>query len=278
MTPAEGTDAAPGTDLGARAAAEAAAAAAAAGVEIGEVALPDELDELRATMGSIWGTTETVPPRNLLRGMALGGACLLLARSEGRPVGFALGWLGWTGGVHLHSHQVGDDTTLRRGGVGYALKLAQRAVALAHGIDEMRWTFDPLLATNARFNLVRLGAEVVGFVPHCYGERRDAFNTGDTTDRLKLSWRLDRPVGGEVVVAGPDEEQFVVPRDYLSLRASDPAAADEVRAASGRALAAAFAGPGPRGIRGWSDEGYVIGASVASPERLAGAPIAEEPA
>ena len=85
-------------------------------------------------------------------------------------------------------------------------------------------------------------------------------------------------MGGEVVVAGPDEEVLVVPRDYLSLRASDPAAADEVRAASGRALAAAFAGPGRRGIRGWSDEGYVIGASVASPERLAGAPIAEEPA
>lgn len=262
----------------AQAAADAAAAATAAGVEIVEVALPDELDDLRATMGSIWGTTDIVPPRNLLRGMALGGACLLLARQAGRPVGFALGWVGWAGGVHLHSHQVGVDSSLRGGGVGYALKLAQRAVALANGIDEMRWTFDPLLATNARFNLVRLGAAVIGFVPHCYGDRRDAFNTGDVTDRLKLSWRLDRPVGAEVLVAAADEQVLVVPRDYPALRERDPAAAAELRAASGQLLAAAFAGPASGGVRGWSDQGYVIGASVASGQRPVGAPIAEEPA
>lgn len=264
--------------MAAQAATDAAAAAAAAGVDVRQVALPDELDELRATMGSIWGTTDTVPPRNLLRGMALGGACLLLARHSGRPVGFAIGWLGWTDGVHLHSHQVGVDTSLRGSGVGYALKLAQRALALAHGVDEMRWTFDPLLASNARFNLVRLGARPIGFIPHCYGERRDAFNTGDTTDRLKLSWRLDRPVGDELVAAAPDEQVLAVPRDYLALRASDPRSADELRATTGRILAAAFAGPTPAGIRGWSDQGYVIGTSVASPQRLAGAPIAEEPA
>ncbi len=273
-------NAAPDVDDGAaaQAAAEAAAVAASVGVDIHEVALPDELDELRATMGAVWGTTDTVPPRNLLRGMALGGACLLLARRDGRPVGFALGWPGWTAGLHLHSHQVGVDASLRGAGVGYALKIAQRAVALAHGIDEMRWTFDPLLAANARFNLVRLGAEAIGFVPHCYGERRDAFNTGDTTDRLKLRWRLDRPVGGGLVAAGPGEQVLAVPHDYLALRQRDPAAADELRRSSGRALADAFAGPAPAGIRGWSDEGYVIGASVTSPERLAGAPIAEEPA
>ena len=162
---------------------EADTAATRASVVIGEVSRPDELDELRDTLRHIWGP-EVVPPRNLLRGMALGGACLLVAREDGRPVGFALGFLGWVEGVHLHSHQVGVIPELRAAGVGYALKLAQRAQALRHGVAEMRWTYDPMLYANARFNLVRLGAEMVAFHPHCYGDRHDTFNSGDRTDRV----------------------------------------------------------------------------------------------
>lgn len=244
------------------------------GIVVSEVALPEELDELRSTMGSVWGTAEIVPPRNLLRGMALGGACLILARRGRTAVGFALGWPGWTAGVHLHSHQVGVTAAMRGTGVGLALKLAQRAVALDHGITEMRWTFDPLLASNARFNLVRLGARVIGFHPHCYGERRDAFNTGDTTDRVKVSWRLDAPVGADPVVAAPGESVIAVPSDYLALREQDPAAAAEVRRRSGQDLAAVFATGAI--VRGWSDEGYVVAWSIASDERPPSAPPAED--
>lgn len=254
--------------------ADAATAAARSGVEVIEVASPDELDELRDTMGSIWATTETVPPRNLLRGMALGGACLLLARREGTAVGFALGWPGWTGGVHLHSHQVGVSSELRGAGVGLALKLAQRAVALGHGITEMRWTFDPLLASNARFNLVRLGAHVIAFHPHCYGERRDAFNTGDTTDRVKVRWQLDAPVGAEVIVPRPGDQVVAVPGDYLALRDHDAAAAAEIRRASGQALAEVFSSGAT--VRGWSDTGYVVTPSVTSGRRSASASPSED--
>jgi hypothetical protein len=125
-------------------------------VTLAAVAEPHELDELRETLRHIWGP-EVVPPRNLLRGMALGGSCLLVARQDDRAVGFALGWLGWAGGVHLHSHQVGVIPELRAAGVGYALKLASAPRPWRHGITEMRWTYDPMLFTNARFNLVRLG-------------------------------------------------------------------------------------------------------------------------
>ena len=221
------------------AAAEAAAAAATAGVEIAPVAMPDELDELRETMEAVWGP-EVVPPRNVLRGMALGGVGLLLARREGQPVGFALGWPGWRGGLHFHSHQVGVHSTMRGGGAGVALKLAQRAQCLQHGLTEMRWTFDPLLAANATFNLVRLGARVVDYLPNCYGARRDAFNTGDVTDRIEVSWRLDVTVGGEwVQPAGRDG--IAVPSDYQRLRADDPARADHVRSDVGAAFASLFA-------------------------------------
>ena len=244
------------TVVEARAAAD--TAALAAGVTVQAVATPDELDVLRATMEQVWGP-EIVPPRNLLRGLALGGACLVVARRDGVPIGFALGWLGWDGGVHFHSHQVGVRVGIRGGGVGYALKLAQRAMCLEHGIDEMRWTFDPLLFANARFNLVRLGARVVGFFPHCYGERRDAFNTGDTTDRVEVSWRLDVPVGGAEVSPSEGTSLIEIPADYQGLRATDPAAAAGTRSRVGAAFNDVFANG--RSVLGLADAGYVIGSA-----------------
>jgi predicted GNAT superfamily acetyltransferase len=231
------------------------AAAAAAGVEIVEVASPDELDVLRSTMDSIWGP-EIVPPRNLLRGLALSGNCLLVARRDDEPVGFALGWLGWDGGVHFHSHQVGVQTGTRGGGVGFALKLAQRALCLRHGMTEMRWTFDPMLFSNARFNLVRLGARVVGVLPHCYGDRRDAFNTGERTDRLEVSWRLDAPIGA-ALVAPEGRAVVTVPADYATWRLTDPVAAAAERARVTDHLVSAMAAG--RRVVGLSADGYVLG-------------------
>ncbi len=140
-------------------------------------------------------------------------------------------------------------------GVGYALKLAQRAQALRHGITEMRWTYDPMLFTNARFNLVRLGARPMAFLPHCYGDRRDAFNTGDTTDRLEVSWALDHAVGGAATVAASEDLQLELPTDYHALRAGDVARADEWRRQVSAALAAAIA-DGHRVMMG--ERGYVI--------------------
>jgi predicted GNAT superfamily acetyltransferase len=236
---------------------EALAAAEAAGVLIAPVAEVAELDELRAAMEHIWGAV-VVPPRNLLRGLALGGACLLTARRDDAVVGFALGWLGWTGGVHLHSHQVGVAASERRGGVGVALKLAQRAQCLQHGITEMRWTFDPVLATNARFNLVRLGARVIDFLPHCYGDRVDAFNTGERTDRVKVSWRLDAPVGGTLLEVPAAADALVpVPADYPTMRLDRPDEAAAVRAEVGDRLSTAL-DAGER-ILGWCTEGFVLG-------------------
>jgi predicted GNAT superfamily acetyltransferase len=257
---------------------EATSGAARSGVDIAPVALPAELDELRGVMHQVWGP-EIVPPRNLLRGLALGGANLLVARRGDRPVGFALGWLGWEGGVHLHSHQVGVLAEERSSGVGFALKLAQRAQCLDRGITEMRWTFDPLLATNAAFNLGRLGARVVDFLPDCYGRRTDSFNTGDITDRLEVSWRLDAAVGGAVFDAAAlasvrplidvdgvprrsAEPATVgstipVPPAYHRLRAEDPEVGDAWRSAVGATLTDVVAA----GLRivAWTPSGYLVG-------------------
>ena len=234
---------------------EANSAAAAAGVTIEAVATPDELDVLRSTMGSVWGP-EVVPPRNLLRGLALSGACLLVARRDREPVGFALGWLGWDEGVHFHSHQVGVRTATRGAGVGFALKMAQRALCLDHGVTEMRWTFDPMLMSNARFNLCRLGARVTRFFPHCYGDRVDAFNTGDRTDRVEVSWNLDGVVGAPA--ADPSVGVLVpVPADYPTLRRDRPDDAMAERHRVGIALSRALDEGVP--LLGVCAEGYVVG-------------------
>ncbi len=239
---------------------EAKVAAHAAHVEIAEAGIPDELDELRATMDAVWGS-EVVPPRNVLRGMALGGAGLMLARRNTQAIGFALGWPGWHHGLHFHSHQVGVHPGERGTGVGLALKLAQRAQCLQHGITEMRWTFDPLLAANASFNLVRLGVRIVDFLPNCYGERRDAFNTGDVTDRVEVSWQLDHPVGG-AWLPSTGRDVISVPGDYQRLRTTDITAADQLRRDIGAALADVFRSG--RTIAGLTrlDDGvaYLIGA------------------
>jgi len=225
------------------------------GLVIRSASSPDELDVLRATMDSVWGP-EIVPPRNLLRGLAIGGACLLVAFVDERPVGFALGWMGWNGGVHFHSHQVGVVAAQRGSGVGAALKMAQRDLCLARGVTEMRWTFDPLLWANARFNLVRLGAGVVDFFPHCYGDRRDAFNTGEITDRIEVSWRLDVPVGAAMLEPSADDEVIEIPRDYPVLRTTQPDLAARWRSQVGGALAEVFGGGGK--VLGLSSHGYVV--------------------
>ena len=117
-----------------------------------------------------------------------------------------------------------------------------------------------LLWANARFNLVRLGARVVAFHPHCYGDRVDVFNAGDVTDRVEVRWRLDVPVGSAMMAPADGSAVVDIPRDHPALRERDPAAGAAVRARVGLALAEAFA----RGdtVLGLADEGYVIGRPV----------------
>src|SRR5262249_19079167 len=91
------------------------------------------------------------------------------------------------------SHITGVDRTGQSAGVGYALKQHQRAWALARGIPAVRWTYDPLVRRNAYFNLHKLGAAAREYLPDFYGAMDDGTNTGDTTDRLYVSWEPTSP-------------------------------------------------------------------------------------
>ncbi|MDQ0895225.1 GNAT family N-acetyltransferase [Agromyces ramosus] len=172
------------------------------------------------------------------------------ADAAAAPIGATLGFLGWTGGLHVHSHMNAVDPAARGRGIGVALKLRQRAVCLAHGVTEMRWTYDPLIRRNAHLNLVRLGAEVTRFLPDFYGQLDDAITGTDRSDRFEVRWRLDgrrtaRALGRGPVPEWHAEGGLALAADFEALRAADPAAAARLRDES----RAAFAVLGAGGLR-----------------------------
>ena len=164
-------------------------AASRAGVEVRELQ-SSEIAIAQEVIGAVWGPQQ-IPQSNLLRAFAHAGSTLLGALVDDRPVGTTLGFLGWEGGLHLHSHMTAVIPTRLSGGVGYALKLWQRAVCLREGFGEIRWTYDPLVARNAQFNLVKLGAVVMTMHPNFYGAMDDIVNAGEESDRFEVSWRLE---------------------------------------------------------------------------------------
>src|SRR5262249_13389067 len=157
-----------------------------------------------------------------------------------------------------------SDRALGRS-VGFALKLHQRAWALQQGMSVIEWTFDPLVRRNAYFNLVKLGAQPVEYLPNFYGGMNDTINGADDSDRLLVDWEpaapaveaaglgkmsprdaqaeraagavvaLDRSDGGRPVrvpdpAAGP-VVLVAVPPDIETLRTRDPEGAGEWRVA-----------------------------------------------
>jgi predicted GNAT superfamily acetyltransferase len=218
------------------------AAASRAGVEIRELR-SSEIATAQEVIGAVWGPQQ-IPQSNLLRAFAHAGSTLLGALVGDQPVGTTLGFLGWEGGMHLHSHMTAVVPGHTSGGIGYALKLWQRAVCLREGIGEVRWTYDPLVARNARFNLVKLGAVVMAMHPNFYGAMDDIVNAGDESDRFEVSWRLDSPrvvaaLAGRPLAPVNVVRSHAIPADYASLSRSDPDAARAARLATRDAVLAA---------------------------------------
>jgi predicted GNAT superfamily acetyltransferase len=77
--------------------------------------------------------------------------------------------------------------------LGRALKLAQRDLAVAAGIDCIEWSFDPLRSRNANLNINRLGARVRRYTPDRYGPMDSRFQQGLPSDRLIAEWWLESP-------------------------------------------------------------------------------------
>jgi predicted GNAT superfamily acetyltransferase len=79
--------------------------------------------------------------------------------------------------------------TARGQKLGERLKHFQRDVVRAIGVEKMLWTFDPLVARNAHFNLNRLQAGIADYVPNFYGANTGSVLHGDLpTDRFVAEW------------------------------------------------------------------------------------------
>lgn len=227
----------------------------------------EDADRARHVIESVWG--EQVLPRELIRAFQHAGTTLVGAEEGNRFVGFVFGFTGFEPDLHVHSHMLAVLPPWRSRGVGFALKLAQRAICLDHGIEEVRWTYDPLVARNGRFNLVKLGAEAVRFLPAFYGEMSDRLNRGDRSDRFEVRWHLradrveralrgeaagpapgepllriegtpDRPEPVEMAIAASAGVTVAVPEDHLALRRGDPELGRRWRDATARCFQRCF--------------------------------------
>ncbi|HVC03376.1 MAG TPA: hypothetical protein VND88_01755 [Candidatus Acidoferrales bacterium] len=217
-------------------------AAARAGVEVHELR-SSEIEIAQEVIGAVWGPQQ-IPQSNLLRAFAHAGSTLLGAMAGEQPVGTTLGFVGWKGGMHLHSHMTAVIPSRISTGVGYALKLWQRAVCLREGVGEVRWTYDPLVARNAQFNLVKLGAVVMAMHPNFYGAMDDIVNAGEESDRFEVSWQLDSPrvlaaLAGQPLRPVDVVRSHPIPPDYTTLSRTDPVAARTTRIATRDAVLAA---------------------------------------
>jgi predicted GNAT superfamily acetyltransferase len=259
--------------------ADAHAAATSAGVELEPLESLEDADHIAEVMLATWGYHQEVP-RELIRALQGSGNTPWGALHNGRLVGYVLGWLGRDDdGLHVHSHMLAVLGEWRTRGVGYALKLAQRAAALDGGVTVIRWTFDPVNAGNAYFNLAKLGAEADAFHRSYYGSMDDALNRGERSDRLVARWDLSRvapgpaPDGGAVVVdrSGPDDAceptgvrppeagpaLVRIPPRYRELKGTSPQLAERWREAIASALEACL-GAGLRATGFTSTAAYVF--------------------
>lgn len=180
----------------------------------------DELEVLCDLEHRIWQSAERELAPIVLRVTATRGGLALAAYDGAEMVGML-----WSFPVKrrekfvLWSFVTGVLPLYRSAGVGAGLKFAQRRWALENGYDNVCWTFDPMRAANANFNLRVLGAYSDTYVPNVYGEIKDALNPGLPTDRLEVTWELHAPR-----VRALAEGQALAPsslREHLALVAYD---------------------------------------------------------
>ncbi|WP_344926005.1 hypothetical protein, partial [Streptosporangium carneum] len=182
--------------------------ARAAGVRVTELFEIDDFVRVYRLFDEIWRSEPGNAPISveMMRALSHTGNYVAGAYRQERLVGASVAFLAAPAGRVLHSHVTGAvthtvthtvaDTVTGAAtgrGVGFALKQHQRAWALQRGLERVTWTYDPLVRRNAHFNLTKLGARPVEYLPSFYGAMDDVINAGDESDRLLVSWPLTAP-------------------------------------------------------------------------------------
>ena len=166
--------------------------------------------------------TEITP--NLLQAMVHSGAYLSGAFIAEKCVGASFAFPATTTGLHLHSHMTAVLDDYRDQGIGNSLKIDQWYWAKKNNYKEITWTFDPLVARNAKLNLIKLGADISSYYPNFYGDMPDGLNAGDESDRVMASWKVvgEQPVA-KSIITNPNESDVLIkiPGDIVAIRSEN---------------------------------------------------------
>lgn len=195
---------------------------------------------------------EISPVRHLIVTKNAGGWSLG-AFYEGKLIGFVLSVPAFKGYERcFYSHMTAVSNEFQGLGIGAKLKWAQRERALREGVRFIKWTFQPVQARNAFFNLERLGTVIRKYAPNFYGtdyatSADQPEKVGIDSDRLIAEWELE----SEKVVALSKGKSFSnsrepdltieIPNDWSLLVKADPQEASEVQRRIRREFESAFA-------------------------------------
>jgi len=204
-------------------------------IEIREVTSVEELAECVYLQREVFASPdlEISPVRHLIVNKYAGG-WTLGAFAGGTLAGFVLTIPMFRGAERaFYSHMTAVKKEFQNLRIGARLKWAQRARSLQEGVNYIKWTYQPVQARNAFFNLERLGVTIKTYMPNFYGtdystsaEQNEA--VGLDSDRLFAEWHLDSPKvvalsKGETFVETEEPARFIeIPSDWNNLVAANP--------------------------------------------------------
>lgn len=209
-----------------------------------------ELDNCVRLQREVFGLPdlEVSPQRHLIVSRHAGGWTLgafVAGESEqpDRLVGFVHHLAAVSGNdIFGYSHMMAVAVDYQNKGVGARLKWTQRERAISEGRSRIKWTWDPMQARNAHFNLNRLGVTVSSYAENFYGTDYSANPAiksdaprGIDSDRLFAEWQLRSSRVGALAVAGAPQDipaipgspalEIVIPADWTGLVRQDAALA-----------------------------------------------------
>ncbi|MEP6787343.1 MAG: GNAT family N-acetyltransferase [Acidobacteriota bacterium] len=207
-------------------------------MEIRECVTLDELAECVQLQRDVFALPEVElsPVRHFIVTKNAGGFTLG-AYDDDRLAGFVLSVPAFLRGEQaFYSHMTGVRQEYQSHGIGAKLKWAQRTRALREGVRYIKWTFEPVKARNAYFNLEKLGAAVLEYQPNFYGtdyttSAHMSENLGLASDRLLAEWALESPkvealAAGESFLENREAAASIeIMNDWLALVEADPRAA-----------------------------------------------------
>jgi predicted GNAT superfamily acetyltransferase len=215
-------------------------------IQIRECTTIEEFDSCVALQREAFGLPdlEISPRRHLIVSRQAGG-WTLAAFVAGRMVGFVhhLAAVSQNNEIFGYSHMMAVAKDYQNKHIGARLKWAQRDRALAEGRTFIKWTWDPMQARNAHFNLNRLGVTVNSYVDNFYGTDYFADPTqvaedrpGLQSDRLFAGWELNslRVVelgsGSAALIEARPVASVAIPTEWSALVKSDPQRARDTQA------------------------------------------------